>query len=645
MVKVSKSTQVFVINVLISLFLLSGFLGHSKTEEKDTKSKKLKKFNSCKELYKKLAESISLSQYNRYRWYGPAKDLLGPEEISILSALRNSTSSVIKTPIHQQQTQTVKDYSKTNIQVEGVDEADIVKTDGNYIYVVSTDRVAIIKAYPTNEAKLLSIIPFSESEKPLELFIEKDKLLTISSKYQHGYYLKSRRGMPSYSYNLLITRIYDISDRSKPSLIRKVQFEGNYTSSRKIGSFVYLILNYQPNYVYINERQVYEVTPESAIPQIIDTNPNKKSKSSPICSCRNIKYIDPIQTTNFLILASISLDNPTFHIQKEVVLGASDTIYASLNNVYVANNFYESAGPTATIHQNITQIYKFSVQNGKISYKGTGKVPGKPINQFAMDEQGDFFRIATQTYGSHGTASNVYVLNNNLTTIGRLENLAITENMHSARFFNNRLYMVTFKRIDPLFVIDLQNPTEPKVLGELKIPGFSEYLHPIDENYIIGFGKDTVDTPKEWATQGDIKGLKIAVFDVSDPKNPKQKFTETIGDSGSNSPALEDHRAFLFDREKELLVFPAFIVEDKNTQKTFNGAYVYNLNLRNGFTLKGRISHYDEEEIPQYNYYNYNSSFSIKRALYIENVLYTISTKKVSLNKLDNLTKITEIGF
>ncbi len=637
MVKVSKSAQVLVVNILISIILLSAFLGGSKVGKKPSQLKKLKKFKSCRELYQKLikfasgysseklAQEYSFGRLFKARW----------GQATMLSSLNTDSITITRE----------NKYSKTNVQVEGVDEADIVKTDGNYLYIVSNERVAIVKAYPPEDAKLLSIIPFSASERPLELFVEKDKLLTISnsgeSRYYHFPYLQSRYYHSPYLQNSLITRIYDISNRSKPTLIRKVQFEGNYNSSRKIGSFVYLILTYHPQYVR-EYNKVKEVALETALPRIIYGSGSKKSRSSYICPCRNVKYIDPLQTANFLIVASISLESPTFHIQKEVVLGASDTVYASLNNIYIANNFYDYGRVGV---ENLTQIYKFSIQNGKILYKGKGEVPGKPINQFAMDEQNDFFRIATQTYSKGVPSSNVYILNKDLVSVGKLENLAKTENMHSTRFFNNRLYMVTFKRIDPLLVIDLTNPTSPKVLGELKIPGFSEYLHPIDENNIIGFGKDTVDTPKEWATPGDIKGLKIAVFDVSDPKNPKQKFVETIGDSGSNSPVLQDHKAFLFDKEKELLVFPAFIVEDKKAEKTFDGAYVYNLSIKDGFKLKGRISHYDDEEAPLPNNYTYDSNFSIKRALYINNILYTISAKKVGINKLDNLEKLSDIGF
>ena len=226
----------------------------------------------------------------------------------------------------------------------------------------------------------------------------------------------------------------------------------------------------------------------------------------------------------------------------------------------------------------------------------------------------------------------------------------------------NRAYLVTFKKIDPFFTIDLSDPNNPKILGELKIPGYSDYLHPYDENHVIGIGKDTVEPQEEYRWTSNFawyQGLKIALFDVSDFDNPKVKSQVIIGDRGTDSPVLRDHKAFLFDREKGLFVIPVKLHEIADEIKeqndgyagstygkfTFQGAYVYKLSLDDGFEYRDRITHMDDDGIPDddYWYWGYSSSSYISRSLYIEDVLYTISDKMVKMNSLDDLSEINSI--
>ena len=234
-----------------------------------------------------------------------------------------------------------------------------------------------------------------------------------------------------------------------------------------------------------------------------------------------------------------------------------------------------------------------------------------------------------------------------------------------------RAYMVTFKKVDPLFVIDVSEPTNPKVLGKLKIPGYSDYLHPIDETHIIGVGKDTIESG-----YGDFawyQGMKMAIFDVSDVANPKEMHKIVIGDRGTDSYALQDHKAFLHDKEKELLVLPIMLSEipeelKKNPEEqatgqtitsptivrpdnfpsygepVFQGAFVYKVTLENGFEERGRITHISEDEELKRGYY-YGDEYSVKRALFIGNVLYTLSDKMLKANDLQSLEDLKEFEF
>jgi uncharacterized secreted protein with C-terminal beta-propeller domain len=242
---------------------------------------------------------------------------------------------------------------------------------------------------------------------------------------------------------------------------------------------------------------------------------------------------------------------------------------------------------------------------------------------------------------------------------GKIEDIAPGEKIYSVRFMGDRGYMVTFKTVDPLFVIDLKNPRDPKILGALKIPGYSDYLHPYDENHIIGFGKDAIEVAHKdnngnvVGTTAYYLGMKVAIFDVTDVTKPIEEFKTTIGDRGTDSDLLHNHKALLFSREKNLLAFPVTVTAvqkqpDGTTvpeygKFTFQGAYIYNIDLVNGFKLKGTISHISDEEYLKSGDYWYGSNKNIQRIMYMDNVLYTISNNKLMAHDMNSLNKLGEL--
>jgi uncharacterized secreted protein with C-terminal beta-propeller domain len=307
-----------------------------------------------------------------------------------------------------------------------------------------------------------------------------------------------------------------------------------------------------------------------------------------------------------------------------------------------------------------TIIHKIAIDNGEIEYKANGEVPGHILNQFSMDEYNGYFRIATTSgnFWEGKSVNNVYILNDNLEIVGELEDVASGEKIYSVRFIAGRGYMITFKKIDPLFVIDLTDPQNPKLLGELEIPGYSDYLHPYDENHIIGIGKEAVPASEEEIRNRNLnfawyQGIKISLFDVTDVENPKEISKFNIGDRGTDSPVLTDHKAFLFSKQKNLLVIPIQLAEideskyprgvQPNTYGDYvwQGTYVLNVDLDNGFTLKGKITHTDPEVFEHEYYYDYGSQ--IQRSLYIDDILYTVSNKMVKANSLEDLSEISRI--
>ena len=432
------------------------------------------------------------------------------------------------------------EYSKTNIQVEGVDEADIVKTDGEYIYQVSNQNVLIYKAYPADEMKLSGSISYSDGQfMPVELYVKGDLLVVIGQTSFNEVVpvpateLKGPVFYPGYNDSATKAIVYDVSDRGNPKSIRQVSLQGYYVSSRLIGNDLYLVSN--QNLYYRQD----DTSPLN--PQYLDTAVSTENISIPYT---DIKYMPPVVNSSYLMVAGLSLDEPKKPLSVEAYLGAGDEIYVSQNNLYVSvNEGYGGIRPMwmmedtmmPTQIQEATLVYKFALEDGTATYQARGQVPGRILNQFSMDESSDTFRIATTTQNSWMTndsmSNNVFVLDGSMNVTGKLTDIAKGEKIYSVRFMGDRAYVVTFKTIDPLFVIDLKDPSNPEVLGALKIPGYSDYLQPYDENHIIGFGKDAITVPnkdgsgKVVSTSSYYLGMKVALFDVSDVSNPVEKFS------------------------------------------------------------------------------------------------------------------------
>ena len=548
------------------------------------------------------------------------------------------------------------DYSDTNIQVLGVDEADIIKTDGEYIYLLSNNKLIIAKAYPSDEAEILANYEFKEGFYPSEIFVDEERLLVFGSSNNYVYYGKevfvgdsARLSIFPFS-GATQVMLFDISEKSIPSLLRTIEFEGSYLSSRKIDSNVYFVINSYPSYETFDCLDVIPAYTES-----YGEEETSVDSLSPIVNCTEVGYVKDAPSSNFLTIVSIDMEDENKEIEKEVILGNGQNIYASKSSIYVSQTSWE--------REEKTYITKFNLDNGKIIFDSSGEVPGYILNQFSMDEHEGYFRIAT-TKGqvwetNEKSTNNLYILDKNLEVVGSIEGLAPGESIYSVRFMGDKGYVVTFKRVDPLFVLDLKDPTNPTILGKLKIPGYSDYLHPYDENHLIGIGKEVdegIDSDKVHEDDAvyytAIQGIKISIFDVSDLENPKEIHKVVIGDRGTESLATYEHKAFLFDKEKGLLVIPINVVEFKEGQSieeqgeyTFQGAYVYNINLEEGLDLRGRVSHIDGEEVyDKYGYYpDYN--FDIRRSLYIEDVLYTLSNNRLQLSDLETLDKIKSFDF
>ena len=566
------------------------------------------------------------------------------------------------------------DYSSTNIQVAGVDEADTVKTDGQYIYTISSSQnsgayyyygyssqnsnnIYIINADP-NDATVISKITLGNDSTPDGLFISPDssKLVVFSSKYQ-PYPVASPEGtvisiMPYYNDVSTTLDIYDISNKASPVLDRNFTVSGSYFNSRMIGNYVYAVTT-QNAYVYNGAVTVPAVY-----------SGEKAYAASPT----SIYYADMNQSNYYSFTSFYGIDVSDSQKQPTnmtVLMSGASTMYVSPDNIYVAY-------PNWVNGTDVTSIYRIKITGLQLTLEAKGAVPGNIINQYAMDEYNNNLRIATNLWqntggsiafgGQSAQINNVYVLNQNLSILGKLEGLAQGESLHSVRFMGDKCYLVTFVRTDPLFVISLSQPTNPTVLGELKIPGFSDYLHPYDETHLIGVGKEAVDAQEQdfaW-----YQGIKLSLFDVSNVNSPVQLVNYVIGDRGTDSPVLSDPKAFLFDRTKNLLVIPVSLaLVDNSTINQYQpkdsaygttvwqGAYVFSLTESGGFTLKGTITHLNpallnsQGQLTNPNdYYNTQNDW-ITRSLFIGNTLYTISNAEVKLNNLTDMSQIGQVNL
>ncbi len=553
------------------------------------------------------------------------------------------------------------DYSETNVQVAGVDEPDIVKTDGNYIYIVSNTDIFIVKAYPASETMLVSTIKTNETNYIEGIFINGDTLVVFSTNAYQPTIMVDEIYQTSYvpTFPKTNIQIYDISDRNNPSLKKTIKIDGSYYDARMIGDMIYVVsIEYAYDlYPTINGNQTLRV-PELTI--------DNETENIEPASIYYVDVPDKVDTMTHVLSIDVNGENLS---QKSFFLGYSQTMYVSEHAIYLASNHYGYTPGLLTIapaSETTTIIHKISIDN-EIEYTAQGEVPGTILNQFSMDEHNGYFRIAT-TIGNvwnqeAQSTNNIFVLDEDLTQISSIEDIAPGERIYSARFMGEKAYLVTFKKIDPFFTIDLSDPYHPEILGKLKIPGYSDYLHPYDDDHIIGIGKETVEALEEEKGMRNLdfawyQGVKMAIFDVTDVTNPTEQSKVVIGDRGTSSPALYDHKAFLFDREKELLVIPVNLYEIPDYIKeqydnytgstygefTFQGAYVYDVNLENGFELKGTITHLNDSTMLKSGFYpSYESS--ITRSLYIDDVLYTISTTHIGVHNLKTLDEIAMISL
>ncbi len=563
------------------------------------------------------------------------------DDIAETSSLAEASSSVRK------------DYSKTNIQVEDVDEADIIKTDGDYIYSISNNNVIITNTKDSNKTYIETKI-HGDSTIPNDLILYNNYLIVISYSSSNNNYRYS------YNQNTLVA-VYDISNKSNVKKVKSFELYEPYYTSRCIEGNLYV---FSKGYLREEDNKIVRKYKEDFDNKEIDL--------------KDIKYLKDNDTSVQTIIAHLDLKSIKEVDVKSYLIDISNA-YVSKDNIYLLDNTYSSnnisVGSIFTLkgvfgiadsiddydYETKTKIFKFEINKNKgVVFDTTTTIEGKIINQYSLDEKDNHLRIALET--NKGTR--IAILDDKLKLIGETSKVAEGERMYASRFIDNKAYLVTYRNTDPLFVIDLSNEKNPKVMGELKIPGYSTYLHPYDENHLIGIGMDTEEVVnrdydgKVISSWVRTNGMKMCLFDVSDINNPKEIAKTTIGDSRTVSAILSNPKALLFSRKKKLLAIPVnnydedFSVTYSDDYETsinnYNnygknyiseGYFVYNLDLEKGFNLKGIINH--EKKINKYYYYYDNSK--LLRGIYIDDNLYTVSESYIKVHKLNDLSEISSL--
>ncbi len=550
-------------------------------------------YNSIYELYKK--NQPTLWDY-AYSLFSDLRDFKGQSDIAIEESYVDMEGS----PSDDLATGTVTDsgvkgdpsHSETNNQVQGVDEADIVKNDGKYIYSAANGRIRITLANDGNP-QLVSTIWAAENYEHLHnIFVFGNKLVAILADNS------DKRTDTK-------VKIYDTTDKSKPKAVTALNQSGNYNNSRLVGDTLYLLSDY-----YVNGGNISKNKPEQYVPCTQDG----------LLAAEEISCIGEIKTPSYLVVSAIDVDAADITCTR-AILGGAQNVYCDTDNLYFTATKYTDADTETT------DIVKLGLSKDEITVVAEGNVPGTPLNQFSMDEYKGKLRIVTTTHKrsqrneyvwTNETANGLYVLDENMKTIGKIDELARDERVYSVRFTGDIGYFVTFRETDPLFTVDLSDPTAPKILSELKIPGFSEYLHPFGKGLLFGFGKAATAT-------GSTTGLKLSMFNVADPTNVTEQHNLPL--DADYSEASYNHKAIMVDEGKNIIAFAAndYINYDSRV-------LVYGYTEAEGFTLRKEII--IEKKI-----------IDNIRFLWIEDHFYTVGENEILAFNINDFSLTAELNF
>ncbi len=566
-------------------------------------------------------------------------------------------------------------FTTTNLQEAGVDESDVFKSDGTYFYVVRDQSLRVLRARPMDRLEEIGRLDLDVV--PTEIYLYGNKLILLATRYGAGglWYLPTDAMWPPYfeSSKLYVLEI-DIRNPEAPRESGRVEIDGNLVSSRLTNGRLIAVLTVAPDLPA-------SPTPlEVSLMGVEDFMPTVKTgdRTEELVDWQDCYHPEVPDGYFMTTVVTLDADNVENILHTAAVVANAGTVYASTHALYLTDTDYDAENN----YRETTVIHKFGFdEDGLARYTGSGAVPGRPINQFSLSEYEGFLRIATQInnsvfwgFAEVGVASAgapagggteddataqdatppsrysaVYVLgeqDGELAVKGGVENVSPNEDLYAARFLGPRGYLITFERIDPLVTLDLSDPTDPRVAGELVVPGYSEYLHPLGDDYLIGVGRST--TTASWG--GVIPaGVQLTLFDVSDLSNPTMVDHVELGDVGSWTEVSYTHKAFTFLEEADRLALPVMLTRTSsepgdepgmgNTVPDFNGVVAFHVDPATGFEELARLAAAESTdhpmELPFYGQW--------QRAAFIGETLYSISPEGVTAALLSDPANTVEV--
>lgn len=495
-----------------------------------------------------------------------------------------------------------KEYSDTNVREEGVGEGDIVKTDGKNLYVVNGEKINIVGAGST-EMELLAQIEPEEGSYPSEVYAQDGYLAVVYTKSE---YSDGTNGYDGYYRDYTCADVYDVSNPEEPEKIGGITQSGYFNTMRIRGGYVYLLSSFYADTGAARGNQ------PAYIPEV----------QGKLISTDCIYMPQGRMGNSYTVISSFDLDDPEGHTDSKAVFGNTGICYVSTENIYITESIYGESDSDV----NQTSIRKVSYGEGILEGAGQTKLSGVLNDSFSIDEYDGYLRLVTTVTKTEGQtrgivpllapepseSNSLYVLDENLKIVGEIRDLAEGESVYSARFMGKTGYFVTFRQVDPLFSVDLSDPAAPKILGELKIPGFSEYLHPYGDGLLLGIGMDVDESGVT------TEGVKLSMFDISDPSDVREVQKYVIEDMYGTD--VYDYRSVFADVEKNLFGFTAY----GSGQKYYIFSYDENKGFRQEFerTLGG-----------------YGST----RGLYIGDRFYLVSGNTIEVYALDGFEKVGDL--
>lgn len=452
-------------------------------------------------------------------------------------AVENSVTSDVDASMESAEENKQSDHSDTNTQVEGVDESDFIKNDGNYLYIQTSTRVSVIDIRGEEMEQVAAFTPdMGASDVIVDMYVDGDQLFIILQKRDTSMdsqevFDESYETYSVSDYYVLDTNVsmelltYDISDRSKAKLVGTVYQEGSYYDSRKVGDYIYLF----------SRKDVYGATAKDKEDAIIPRINGEKVAA-------DCFYLQDY-AGNELIISSVSAKDPGKTVDQMVLMNSYAQIYVSTEAIYLYSGDYDWSGDTGVSY---TDIVKFSYKDGRMNGVGAANVRGTIQDVFAISESDGILRVLTTDWSS-SSENQLYLLDAKLKLLGSLTGIAKGEEIYAARYIGNTAYFITYHNTDPLFAVDISDPTNPKMLGQIEITGFSDYLHPYGDGLLLGIGYETDPDTSERL------GVKLVMFDISDPT--ELKILDTVTFDGDYCSAADYYKSALVSTSRNLIGF------------------------------------------------------------------------------------------